>query len=210
MNPILPPLLLGAGGRSSRMGRAKHRLEFQGRPWILWQLSRFREAGGQSAVVVLPALEIQLDDLRAGVEDLRVDWLVQPDSSAPMSASLRLAVGHLLESAAEAAWWLPVDVPAPGVACWLSQWEKLGKSRALAVLPAEGGHPVLLARDLLRRMAAVPADEELRLDHLLRNLAESGQLERGAVADPCCRLNLNTPEAWSAWVREQDRAKETD
>lgn len=47
------PLILLAGGRSSRMGRPKGLLDYQGQPWLIEQLRRFKAAAGKRAIVVL-------------------------------------------------------------------------------------------------------------------------------------------------------------
>jgi len=47
------PLILLAGGRSSRMGIPKGLLDYHGHPWLLEQLRRFKAVSGKLAVVVL-------------------------------------------------------------------------------------------------------------------------------------------------------------
>lgn len=47
------PLVLVAGGRSSRMGTPKGLLDYHGHPWLAEQLKRFKAAFGLRAVIVL-------------------------------------------------------------------------------------------------------------------------------------------------------------
>jgi CTP:molybdopterin cytidylyltransferase MocA len=47
------PLILLAGGRSSRMGKPKGLLDYQGQPWLIEQLRRFKSASGKRSIVVL-------------------------------------------------------------------------------------------------------------------------------------------------------------
>ena len=47
------PLILLAGGRSSRMGTPKGLLDYQGHPWLVEQLLRFKAASGRQAIIVL-------------------------------------------------------------------------------------------------------------------------------------------------------------
>ncbi len=47
------PLILLTGGQSSRMGEPKGLVDFRGRAWLLEQLSRFKTAGGNRAVLAL-------------------------------------------------------------------------------------------------------------------------------------------------------------
>jgi CTP:molybdopterin cytidylyltransferase MocA len=47
------PLILLAGGRSSRMGIPKGLVDYHGHPWLKEQLKRFKSASGRRAVIVL-------------------------------------------------------------------------------------------------------------------------------------------------------------
>jgi CTP:molybdopterin cytidylyltransferase MocA len=47
------PLIMLAGGKSSRMGTPKGLLDYRGNLWLLEQLSRYRAAAGKRVVVVL-------------------------------------------------------------------------------------------------------------------------------------------------------------
>jgi CTP:molybdopterin cytidylyltransferase MocA len=47
------PLILLAGGRSSRMGTPKGLLKYEGHPWLVEQLMRFKVASGRRAIIVL-------------------------------------------------------------------------------------------------------------------------------------------------------------
>jgi len=206
VNGGLPPLLLGAGGRSSRMGRPKHALAYHGASWLDWQLTRFRAAGGTRVHVVLPDGTAPPAVVPPG---LQVDWLFQPDPAAPMSASLGLAAAAVLAEGWAAAWWLPVDVPAPGPDLWRDLWVNWQADVHQAAVPAAGGHPVLLGQGLLEQLAHAAPESGLRLDQLLRGLDPPEVLLRGSVRDANCRLNLNTPAAWEDWLRgEAERERE--
>lgn len=198
------PLLLAAGGKSSRMGQPKHELEFHGHPWILWQLERFALAGGWRALVVLPAEDGAAETRpwlsRAGLMGLSVKVLRQTRSEAPMSDSLRLAARWCVVEGVGGAFWLPIDVPAPAPLLWEDLLANAGTRQCEATVPMQGGHPVWLGRYTLQRLADAPG-EGRRLDELLHELDGDGRLGRGRVDDPCCRLNVNTPEDWREWVR---------
>src|SRR3989344_4743228 len=47
------PLILPCGGQSERMGMLKGLLDYHGEPWLLAQMRKFRESGGQKVIVVL-------------------------------------------------------------------------------------------------------------------------------------------------------------
>lgn len=199
-----PPLLLGAGGRSRRMGRPKHLLEVDGRSLLEWQLERFRAAGGRNAVVVLPEGDTT-SPRETRIAGLEITWLTQPDPDAPMADSLRRAAVAALVLDPAAAWWLPVDTPAPAPEDWADLLEGLVPG-VEAVTPAGGGHPVLLARTLLETVAA--AGPELRLDLLLVHLAAGGRTVQVEAHDGARRINLNTPEAWEAWLAAAQAPRE--
>lgn len=211
------PLLLGAGGKSSRMGEPKHELAFRGQPWILWQLERFAQAGGWRVLVVLPAMEgaaVARPWLaRAGMMGLSVKVLRQSRPDAPMSDSLRLAARWCVVEGVGGAFWLPIDVPAPAPLLWKDLLADAGTRQCEAAMPLGGGHPVWLGRYTLQRLADAP-EEGRRLDELLHELDWDGRLGRGRVDDPCCRLNVNTPEEWRDWVGRSaeltDQAKGCD
>jgi len=193
------PLLLAAGGRSRRMGTPKHLLDFHGVPWLRWQLERFLAAGGRRACIVLPQEHLEVDRESCSVPGLETVLLAQSDPAAPMASSLRLAARHACGASAAAAWWLPVDTPAPGKQLWAELLVALEDGDHVAAVPSGGGHPVLLARPLLETLAA-GSGEGLRLDETLRSLEAVGRLARGRFVDPLCPLNLNTPGAWEEWL----------
>jgi CTP:molybdopterin cytidylyltransferase MocA len=197
------PLLLGAAGKSSRMGSPKHLLDFHGKPWVLWQLERFAAAGGWRVLILLPshlpAEESRSWLARAGMMGLSVKVLRQPRLDAPMSDSLRLAARWGVVEGVGGAFWLPIDVPAPASLLWQDLVADSDTRVCEAVVPLDGGHPVWLGRYTLQRLADAPG-EGRRLDELLRELEWDGRLARGRVEDPCCRLNVNTPEEWRDWV----------
>lgn len=206
MSGDIPPLLLGAGGRSSRMGRPKHSLLYHGATWLDWQLARFQAAGGRRVFVVLPG---ETPPPIVALPTLQVDWIFQPDPAAPMLASLGMAAAAVLAEGAAAAWWLPVDVPAPGPDLWRDLWARWRVDLHQAAVPAEGGHPVLLGLGLLERLAHEAPASGLRLDLLLRGLDPPAAILRGSVRDANCRLNLNTPAAWEDWLSgEAERERE--
>jgi CTP:molybdopterin cytidylyltransferase MocA len=47
------PLILLAGGRSSRMGTPKGLLDYHGHPWLIEQLQRFKASYGKRVIIVL-------------------------------------------------------------------------------------------------------------------------------------------------------------
>lgn len=211
------PVIIAAAGRSRRMGRAKTLLPLGDGTWLEWQLDQLAAAGLKRVLLMQPpegyaGCETPTWLERSLEEPVRHRGLLLHSkrtrfSEAPPMASLQLAVRHLIEEDAhQAAWLLPVDVPAAGPAVWeeMAATYRSGSSAGCrAVLPADGGHPVLLDRRLLEEIVDIdPAHPRGRLDCVLEHEAAAGRLLRGMRLDGRCRMNLNTPEDWKAWLAQ--------
>ncbi len=198
----LPDVVVLAAGRSSRMGEPKGLVRVAGRPWLEVQLEALARAGLARVVVVLG---FDRDAYARALPDLarRVTVELNPDPDRGPFSSLQ----HGLGAVAGGAFVLPVDVPAASPPVWSALAHGLsggGASRgrgpeatprpayeaAVPTLEGRGGHPVLLAPPLVRRLLAAPATS--RLDHELA----ASRVIHVAVSDPRIRLNLNRPEDW--------------
>jgi CTP:molybdopterin cytidylyltransferase MocA len=78
------PLILLAGGRSSQMGMAKGLVDYQGHPWLVEQLKRFKAASGKRAVVVLGFHQAQYFD--------QIPWLEKAANQAVQHLGLEVSV----------------------------------------------------------------------------------------------------------------------
>ncbi len=186
------PFILLAAGRSERMGRPKGLLDFHGRPWVEAQVEAIRAQGAKPVLVLgrdAEAYAPVLDSLRVQV------WRNSDPGRGPISS--------LLTGLAELAgpvFTSPIDVPvAPVLDLLLGA---LGEAEAVVpVHGGRGGHPVLLGQPLVERLRGLfPMDLEARLDHQLRR-AHTLRVE---VPDERVLLNLNTPEAWEAYLRSSE------
>ena len=219
------PVIIAAAGRSTRMGRAKTLLPLGGGTWLEWQLDQLAAAGLKRALLMQPpggyAGSAEPDWLLRSLEEpvqhrgLTLRSRRGERADAPPMASLQLAVRHLIDGEElPAAWLLPVDVPAAGPPVWKEMADaylRASRPRCRAVLPADGGHPVLLDRGLLAELTDLdPGHSAARLDHVLDREAASGRLLRGQRLDGRCRMNLNTPEDWKAWLVQAHLARSGD
>ena len=212
------PLILIAGGKSSRMGQPKGLVSFEGEPWILHQLRSFRDAGGTRAVVVLG---YGAQDYFAAIPQLihaQDKWVTLPDVpgiqvgvcenalpehgpfSSIQAGILRLGWRAEHETQNRGAYILPVDCPAASPSTWQRLSETFLGSTIDCCLPelpgGRGGHPVLISQALANLTVTLdPAAPKSRLDQVIRELRPE-RLTRVSVEDPRVGMNLNTPEDW--------------
>jgi CTP:molybdopterin cytidylyltransferase MocA len=198
------PVIVLAGGKSSRMGYPKGLVEHQGRTWLETQLDRLAACGLHEASVVLgfhaelymqriPWLRDALAPEGTLLEkNIRVRTVINPHPElGPFSSIQTGANAELSRTSSEALWILPVDVPCPDV----DVWKRLNDSCALISVPVfqgRGGHPVRLSRSFMQKLADLPAqDPSARLDHQIR--AAGPLVDRVEVQDPGVLSNFNTP-----------------
>jgi CTP:molybdopterin cytidylyltransferase MocA len=210
------PLILLAGGQSSRMGTPKGLVDYQGQPWLLEQLSRFEAASGKEAVIVLGFHQEQYFEripwLRGARDEasvqsgLAVSVVVNKTPEFGQFSSLQRAIPFILEKGWSGAFVLPVDVPGPQ----REVYSRLGagfNNELDVVIPqyrSKGGHPVLLSRRFLGRLISLPvADNEARLDKQIRALSPE-QVAKVRVRDPQVCLNINTLEEFRAFADRRD------
>jgi CTP:molybdopterin cytidylyltransferase MocA len=214
-NPIFPLVLL-AGGQSSRMGTPKGLVDYKGRPWMLEQLSRFEAASGKEALIVLGYHQERYFEgiswLRSARDEafvqsgLAVSVVVNKTPELGQFSSLQCAIPFLLEKDWVGAFILPVDVPGPQREVYGRLVEAFTNTLDV-VIPqyrSKGGHPVLLSRRFLARLGSLPvADDEARLDKQIRALSPE-RVAKVRVSDPQVCLNINTREAFRAFADCRD------
>ncbi len=192
------PLIILAGGKSSRMGEPKGLVLVQGRSWLELQLEAFARAGGSRAILVLgydaakyfEALPWLGDGSRFGI-GLKVVVNEAPELG-PFS-SLRMGLDSLRS---EAAFALPVDVPCAEETVWkiLCVSMREGVQACMPVFEGRGGHPVLLSSQFIDHLKKVDLRlPDARLDRQIL-LLQFDRIVRVEVKDPMVCLNLNAPK----------------
>lgn len=165
-------VVLAAGG-SVRMGRCKALLLIDGVPWVNLHIEAFERAG----LLVTVVLGAYRDEV----------WQVLPPSvrvveNAEWQTTDSARSAFLGLQGLGSALVMPVDAPPAQLSTLKAL---LGcASAAVPTFGGHDGHPVLLHSPHV----------EMRLDHRIEGAA------RVAVNDADCLLNLNTPEAFAAWV----------
>lgn len=194
----LSPLVLLAGGRSSRLGVPKGLVRVAGTPWLERQLRTYAAAGGGRVCVVLGyELDAYVRSLswidaarRAPIRrfGLEVRVAVNPEPDRGMRSSLDVGLQQL--GARGSVFVLPIDCPAP-VAAWRAL-EDAGGEAAVPTHRGRGGHPVRLGAPALAALRRTDAP----LDEVLRSCA----VRRLEVDEPDVVVNLNEREQWERWL----------
>lgn len=193
--------LLLAGGRSTRMGRTKAALAFDGVPLVRRLVDVLRAAAGRVVVARAPGQELPpLPDDVGLVEDAR-------GGAGPLQG---LATGlTVLAPVATRVFVAAVDLPFLGVPFVRRVLDLLGEHDA--AVPRAGGHDHPLAAAWNPRVAA-PADVLLaRGERSLRALLEQVDVryleaDELSAADPGLRslINVNTPAEYAAALRRSE------
>jgi molybdenum cofactor cytidylyltransferase len=168
MSPAGPiPIVLAAGG-SSRMGRPKALLDFDGRSC----LERVLEAvAGQGAPIVV--LGPSHEEIRKRVDLAGIRIALNLDVESGQTTSLKTALGQLPQDAA-AFFFMPVDYPvvsAADVARLVAAYRAEADRKKTIFIPShrlKRGHPVLCRRAIAGEIVALPPGASAR-DVINRN-----------------------------------------
>ncbi|NOY25395.1 MAG: NTP transferase domain-containing protein [Oligoflexia bacterium] len=172
-------LVLAAGG-STRMGRPKSLLSWEGRPWLCHHVQALRPHVDRVRVVLGARAEQIAAVLPEGVEVvLNVEW-----QQTDMAASLALGLFGLPAKARVLV--TPVDVPPAPARVLAALIAQPG-----AIVPTVDGcdaHPVVIL--------AGPSRAALTHHTLREVLTSATRIELGWREGLC---NINTPEDWERW-----------
>jgi molybdenum cofactor cytidylyltransferase len=196
--------ILLAAGESTRMGRLKQLLPWDGVPLVAWQVGQLREAGADDVVVVLGHAAEEVE--RALPPEAQA--VVNPDYKQGRATSLRSGAAALVGDI-EAVLVLSVDQPRPA---WLSRRlvERWREDRPLVVSTrfSDGyGHPILLDGSLLAELRQV-RDETLGLRAVIdRHLDAAVAI---TVDNHAVNVDLNTPADYEAALGSFGHGEWTD
>jgi len=186
------------------------------RTWLEIQCRRYHDGDGETAVVVLGydreryfemlgiREETPPEFIAIGGCNVRLLHNTSPDLG-PFS-SLKIACCWILEETDyRAAFVLPIDTPLPSPKVLRALMEEMqpGIEVAQPRHGGRGGHPVLLSRYILSRIAAIDvSDPAARLDAQIHRGREMGIVTSVNVEDHRVLLNLNDPHAWQRYFEE--------
>jgi CTP:molybdopterin cytidylyltransferase MocA len=182
----ITPILLAAGA-SSRMGRPKALLDFDGRCCLELALEAVRDCGTPVLVLGPNHEEIRA---RVALDGVRVAYNLDVESGQTASLKAGLA---LLPPEAEGFLFIPVDVPLLTAAEVGRLVESFRSSRKSIVIPSHDmkrGHPVLCRRDVAAEILALPPGASAR-DVVNR---DPGRVDYVLFADAYVLMDMDTPE----------------
>ena len=191
--------LILAAGESTRMGRLKQLLPWDGVPLVAWQASQMREAGVDDVVVVLGH---EAGQVGAAVPT----WARTTENQAyreGRATSLRCGAEALSEET-DAVLILNVDQPRPA---WVSRllldrWRDTHSLLVSPQFPRRFGHPQLIDGSLIPELRAVDEATFGLRAVVQRHVAQSLAVP---VDNDAIDVDLNTPEdyesALAAYVR---------
>jgi molybdenum cofactor cytidylyltransferase len=188
--------LLLAAGESTRMGRLKQLLDWDGAPLIAWQASQLREAGVDDIVVVLGHAVEEISTAVPSFARIAVNTAYREGRATSLACGARA-----LPDDTDAVLILSVDQPRPA---WLSRRliERWREGGALIVSPrfTRGfGHPILVDGSLIPELREVE-DATLGLRAVIdRHVSEAVALP---VDDDRVHVDLNTPADYEAALAE--------
>jgi len=188
MSTITPIVL--AAGASSRMGRPKALLEFDGRCCLELVLEVVRHCGTPILVLGPNHEEIRA---RVALDEVRIAYNLQPQSGQTASLKAGLA---LLPPEPEAFFFLPVDVPLltpEDLVRLVDAYRRNPDPRKSVFIPSHDmrrGHPVLCRRDLAAEILALPPGASAR-DVMNR---DPGRIGYVLYPDAYLLMDMDTPE----------------
>jgi molybdenum cofactor cytidylyltransferase len=188
--------ILLAAGRSRRMGAFKPLLPF-GETTVIRSCIQNLRAGGVDDIVIV--LGHKADEVKNSLEDICLDFALNPDRESEMSASIACAVRQLPQETKAVLIALTDQpaVPPEVIKTLLNEW-KSGQKLVVPEFGARGGHPVLI--DLCFRNELLNLDPGLGLKSLFD--AHGNQVRRVAVNSPYIARDMDTWDDYRALHEE--------
>jgi molybdenum cofactor cytidylyltransferase len=192
--------LLLAAGESTRMGRLKQLVPWDGRPLVAWQAEQLRDGGADEVIVVLGH---RAEEIRGAVPS----WCrVVVNEAYREGRATSLRAGALALSNPEALFILSVDQPRPG---WLARrlLERWRGERAPIVslkFPRRFGHPVLLDGALLQELRDVDEASQGLRAVVQRHASEAVAVP---IDNDALDYDMNTPADYEAALAAFERGE---
>lgn len=184
--------VLLAAGASSRMGKHKALLPWQGKPLLQYQIASLAQAGVEETIVVLGAEAPSLAPFVRGPGNLIV--LINPLWPQGKTTSLVLGVREVSRWAT-GVMVLAVDQPRPPdvLARLVEVHQRQAPLIVLPVYQGRHGHPPIFHRILLPELLEVREESKGLRAVVERHSAETVEIP---IDNPIVLADLNTPDAY--------------
>ncbi|MHA2309424.1 MAG: nucleotidyltransferase family protein [Candidatus Heimdallarchaeaceae archaeon] len=189
------PVIILAAGDSQRMGEIKGLLEYNGKPFLAFQLEKLLEMGFWEIIVVLGKDYKIYQDKIPKLKDIIIT--VNPNPEKGQFSSIQYGLLEVSKVNLLGVFILPVDVPCPEKEVWENLLKSLNSSNANVSIPAfqgKKGHPVIISEDFKEYLLTCKIDS--RLDFEINKQKDMEKAKIISVKDKNITRNLNTPEEW--------------
>jgi molybdenum cofactor cytidylyltransferase len=200
---VISAIILAAG-ESSRMGRLKQLLPWDGTTLLDWQVREARAAGVDDTVIVLGH---EVETIRASLAETKTDTrLVVNEAYLEGRASSLRRGAESVDDTAEAVFVLSVDQPRP---TWvlrrlISKWRESGAAIVVPRIGGHSGHPTLLDGRLILDLRYV-TDRTFGLRAVVE--ANRDNLAVVELDGSSFEVNLNTPADYEAALASFERGE---
>ncbi|RST57800.1 nucleotidyltransferase family protein [Siminovitchia terrae] len=189
--------LLLAAGLSSRMGKLKALLPWEGMPLIQYQIEQMKQAGIDEIIVVLG---YKAEYLQKIISTFEIKAVINKNYEYGKSSSIRKGISSLHKEV-DGIFISAVDQPVPS-AILKKMKAHLEENEAAVVIPTyemKRGHPILLHASTKNDLLLVN-EETLGLRSVIRKYQQ--QIAYLEVNDPSILLNFNKQEDYDKSDRE--------
>lgn len=195
-SPRVAALLLAAGESSRMAGEFKLLRPIGGEPLVRYPIHAAADAGLDPIVVVVGH---RSSEVKAATCDLAVRFLHNPDYREGLATSLGLGLRALRDDpSVDAVVVLLADEPgmsSVNISRIVQEWRDSGADAVRARYRDRPGHPVLIAREVLRSLEGLEGDRGLQ-----DRLFAAGSAARQVRLDEDAPIDVDTEDAYLAAV----------
>ena len=179
------PILILAAGLSSRAGMHKGLIPFQHTTWLEYQIQKLKMMELHNiSIVVSPETHKAYLPM---IEKYNLKGILNPNPNSEKFDSVFIGFSNIDEASV---FLLPIDVPVADESVWQKLLDCFDESECEVRVPVfdnQGGHPVLLKQNFIKKVILDQKQTYQRLDHWIQN----SKVERVIVTDPSVIRNMN-------------------
>lgn len=189
----LPPLILLAGGKSSRMNSPKGLLPIGEVPLLIHQLNVYEKSGGKNVVIVLgPHASVYRKAILDHRPNLNIECIVNHRVELGAISSIQCGIKEALRwGPLEKVFIQPVDSFILSNCYSTLSRNTEGFDVITPEVEGRGAHPILILEKVIKEIEEIDCmDQDARLDFIIKKYYR----KRIKISCPELLLNLNTPE----------------